>query len=79
MKLVRGEARKATALAMSSGAASAPVGCWASRAVRASSDCFATISVATPPGATALTAMPRGKSSIAIARVRPTTAAYEAT
>src|SRR5690606_31293030 len=79
MKSVRVEARKATAFATSSGRPALPVGCKASCAASRSGVSWRSRGVSMRPGATALTRIPRDASSIAAARVKPATAALEAT
>ena len=64
---------------MAAGGIGPPSGSSRDRRARISGVKSAIIRVSTMPGATALTLIPRQRSSTASARVRPTTAAFEAT
>lgn len=76
MKRVAGDARKAIALAITSGVAALPVGSIASQAANISAGAERVIGVSVKPGATELTAICLSRSSIAMARVSPITAAF---
>ena len=67
------------ALAISSGVAARPLGCFAAYAVRLSSGMALNFEVAVKPGATALTRIPISMYSNAACLVRPTTACFAAT
>ena len=78
MKAALSPARKATAAATSSGVPSRPMGVWSARSARVSAPRTSTMSVWITPGATQLTRMLEGASSMARDRVRPMRAALEA-
>ena len=79
MKLVRGEARKEIAFAISEGSAARPEGSKAQHAWNCSGVMARVIAVWVNPGDTELTAIWRLRKSMAMARVHPTTPALEAT
>ncbi len=76
---VRGLAKKAMPLAMSSGWPTSLVGCLAISSACRSGVSERNMSVSISPGAIALTKMPFSARSIAIPRVRPTAPAFDVT
>src|ERR1700722_4789051 len=79
IKVVEDAAKKAIALAISAGLAALPEGSIASQALNISAGADRVIGVSGNPGATELPAIRASRSSIAIARVSPMTADFDAT
>ena len=78
IKSASSRSRNATAFATSSGDPSRPAGVWSTRDATVSSPSPFTMSVSMTPGATQLTRMWEGASSMASDRVSPITAALDA-